>query len=293
MIAILMGGNSAERKISLKSGEAVYKALKNQQVDCFKFDWDGDNLDKLWSKTFDSAFIILHGRGGEDGFIQKQLENRNIIYTGSDSKSSANSMNKYLSKQIWQRVGLPLAPSVLANKTAFVPDINFPLPWAVKPVCEGSSIGISKVVQTDQLQAALELAWRYDDQVLIEQWIVGGEYTAAIVGKKMLPVIKIISQQAFYNYDSKYHANDTQYICPCELDSAQEQQLQKIALEAFESIGASGWGRIDFIIDANNNPYLLEINTVPGMTSHSLVPMAAKAAGINFEELVRQIIHES
>lgn len=292
MIAVLMGGNSAEREVSLKSGKAVFQALKKQKIDCFSFDWNGDNLDKLWSIKFDLAFIVLHGRGGEDGFIQKQLEDRHIAYTGSNSASSVNSMNKYLSKQIWLEAGLPLSPSILVNKNQSLPDINFPLPWAVKPVCEGSSIGISKVSQTSQLHAALELARCYDDQVLVEQWIEGDEYTVAILGKQPLPVIKIIAEQDFYNYNSKYNSNTTQYLCPCDLSEAQECHLQELALKAFNSIGSSGWGRIDFIVDKHNNPYLLEINTVPGMTSHSLVPMAAKAANINFEQLVEQITNE-
>ncbi len=292
MIAVLMGGNSAEREVSLKSGEAVYQALKNQHIDCFKFDWQENNLDQLWLKDFDLAFIVLHGRGGEDGTIQKQLEDRHIAYTGSNSSSSENGMNKHLSKQIWHDAGLPLAPSILAIKNTHTSNINFPLPWAVKPVCEGSSIGISKVVDKTQLEVALELAWRYDEQALVEQWVEGGEYTVAILGSKTLPVIKIISDQDFYDYDSKYHSNATQYICPCGLDNKQEQHIQTLALKAFKLIGASGWGRIDFIIDKNQQPYLLEINTVPGMTSHSLVPMAAKAAGINFEQLVKQITHE-
>ena len=292
MIAVLMGGNSAEREVSLKSGEAVYQALKNQHIDCFKFDWQENNLDQLWLKDFDLAFIVLHGRGGEDGTIQKQLEDRHIAYTGSNSSSSENGMNKHLSKQIWHDAGLPLAPSILAIKNTHTSNINFPLPWAVKPVCEGSSIGISKVVDKTQLEVALELAWRYDEQALVEQWVEGEEYTVAILGSKTLPVIKIISDQDFYDYDSKYHSNATQYICPCGLDNKQEQHIQTLALKAFKLIGASGWGRIDFIIDKNQQPYLLEINTVPGMTSHSLVPMAAKAAGINFEQLVKQITHE-
>lgn len=292
MIAVLMGGNSAEREVSLKSGEAVFQALKKQKIDCFSFDWNGDNLDKLWSIKFDLAFIVLHGRGGEDGFIQKQLEDRHIAYTGSNSASSANSMNKHLSKQIWLEARLPLSPSILISKDQSIPDINFPLPWAVKPVCEGSSIGISKVSQSSQLPAALELARCYDDQVLVEQWIEGDEYTVAILGKQPLPVIKIVAEQDFYNYNSKYNSNTTQYLCPCGLNKAQEYHLQELALKAFNSIGSSGWGRIDFIVDKHNNPYLLEINTVPGMTSHSLVPMAAKAANINFDQLVKQITNE-
>jgi D-alanine-D-alanine ligase len=293
MIAVLMGGNSAERKVSLDSGEAVYQALKSQHIECFKFDWHGDNLNSLWSQKFDLAFIVLHGRGGEDGVIQKQLEDRHIAYTGSNSTASANGMDKHLCKEIWQSESLPLAPSVLVNKESQLPDINFPLPWAVKPASEGSSIGISKVTNRSQLDSALTLAQRYDDKILIEQWIAGEEYTVAILGNKTLPVIKIVTDQDFYNYESKYLSNTTQYLCPCDLSKEQENQLQKIALKAFQAINATGWGRVDFILDKHNAPCLLEINTVPGMTSHSLVPMAAKAAGITFEQLVQQIIDEA
>ena len=293
MIAVLMGGNSAEREISLNSGEAVYQALKSQQIDCFKFDWKDDNLDNLWSQEFDLAFIVLHGRGGEDGVIQRLLEARNIAYTGSNSDASANGMDKYISKQIWKSSKLPLAPSILAIKGTTLPLINFPLPWAIKPVSEGSSIGISKVAEPAQLDVALALAWRYDDRVLIEQWIEGKEYTVAILGGEALPVIRIVADQDFYNYASKYLSNTTQYLCPCGLTENQERHLKEIALKAFQTIGATGWGRVDFILDKDNSPFLLEINTVPGMTSHSLVPMAAKAAGITFEQLVKQIIHET
>lgn len=293
MIAVLMGGNSAEREISLNSGEAVYQALKSQQIDCFKFDWKDDNLDNLWSQEFNLAFVVLHGRGGEDGTIQRLLEARNISYTGSNSDASANGMDKHLSKEIWKASKLPVAPSVIAIQDTTLPAVNFPLPWAIKPVSEGSSIGISKVVELDQLDEALALAWFYDDRVLIEQWIEGEECTVAILGEEALPVIKIVADQDFYNYESKYLSSTTQYLCPCGLTENQESQLKEIALKAFQTIGATGWGRVDFILDKNNSPYLLEINTVPGMTSHSLVPMAAKAAGITFKQLVKQITHEA
>lgn len=293
MIAVLMGGNSAERGVSLNSGKAVYQALKSQQIDCFEFDWKGENLENLWSQEFDLAFVVLHGRGGEDGAIQKLLEARNISYTGSNADASAKGMDKHLSKEIWKVSNLPLAPSVVAIHNMTLPIINFPLPWAIKPVSEGSSIGISKVTDPDQLDEALALAWRYDDRVLIEQWIEGEEYTVTILGKDTLPVIKIVADQDFYNYDSKYLSSTTQYLCPCGLTENQENQLKEIALKAFQAIGANGWGRIDFILDKDNSPFLLEINTVPGMTSHSLVPMAAKAAGITFEQLVQRITHEA
>jgi len=292
MIAVLMGGNSAERAISLNSGEAVYQALKNQNIECFKFDWQGDNLDELWSQSFDKAFIVLHGRGGEDGTIQQQLEQRNIAYTGTNSSASEQCMNKATTKSIWAQHDLPLAPSVLANIDGSIPIIGFPLPWAVKPILEGSSIGISKVTHAQELDKALALAWQHDDQALIEQWIEGGEYTVSILGGKTLPVIQIIADHGFYDYESKYHSDETQYLCPCGLPNTLEQELQSIALDAFNIMGAKTWGRVDFILDKNQKPCLLEINTVPGMTSHSLVPMAAKATGLSFDELVLTILND-
>ena len=287
-----MGGNSAERAVSLNSGEAVYNALKNQGVECFQFDWYGDNLDELWAHSFDQAFIVLHGRGGEDGYIQQQLEQRNIAYTGSNSSASEQCMNKATTKAIWAEHDLPLSPSVLANIGEPAPAVEFPLPWAVKPILEGSSIGISKVNNTSQLDEALTLAWKYDSPALIEQWIEGDEYTVSILNGKTLPVIQIVAGHGFYDYESKYHSDETQYLCPCGLSSADEQQLQKIALNAFNIMGAKTWGRVDFIVDRHQTPYLLEINTVPGMTSHSLLPMAAKAANLSFDELVLSILND-
>ncbi|WXT99673.1 MAG: D-alanine--D-alanine ligase [Catillopecten margaritatus gill symbiont] len=291
-IAVLMGGNSAEREVSLNSGNAVYEALQNQGVDCFKFDWHGDNLDELWVQKFDKAFIVLHGRGGEDGYIQQQLENRGIAYTGSDAIVSEHCMNKATTKNIWQQHNLPLSPSVLAEVGCQIPNIDFPLPWAVKPILEGSSVGISKVENASDLDKALKLAWQYDEVALIEQWIEGGEYTVSILNGKTLPVIQIKINQGFYDYESKYLSDDTQYLCPCGLLDADEKQVQKIAMRAFTVLGAKTWGRVDFILDKDNMPYLLEINTVPGMTSHSLVPMAAKANGLDFNKLVLAILND-
>lgn len=292
MIAVLMGGNSAERAISLNSGKAVYNALKNQGISCFKFDWYGDNLDQLWTKKFDKAFIILHGRGGEDGYIQQQLEQRNIMYTGSNAVVSEQCMNKAITKDIWKQHNLALSPSVLAEVNHKIPNIDFPLPWAVKPILEGSSVGISKVESASELDKALKLAWKYDSQALIEQWIEGREYSISILNNEPLPVIQIKVAQGFYDYESKYLANDTQYLHPCGLTDADEQLLKEIAMHAFRVMGAKTWGRVDFILDKNNTPYLLEINTVPGMTSRSLVPMAAAANGLSYDELVLAILND-
>jgi D-alanine-D-alanine ligase len=291
MIAVLMGGYSAEREISLMSGKAVYKALLKNNVECFSFVLTKDNLDKLWIKEFDKAFIVLHGRGGEDGYIQSLLDKRNIPFTGSGVEASNLCMNKANTKDVWLKYELPLSPSIVATQGKPIDPIEFPLPWAVKPTLEGSSIGITKVENKSELKIALELAWKYNDEALIEHWIEGDEYTVAILGNQALPSIKIISDHDFYDYDSKYFSNKTEYLCPSDLSDQQEKNIQMIAMKAFNLTGASGWGRADFILDKDKNPYLLEINTVPGMTSHSLVPMAAKAAGMNFEQLVLKILH--
>ena len=291
MIAVLMGGYSTEREISLMSGKAVYKALLKNNVECFSFDLTEDNLDKLWIKEFDKAFIVLHGRGGEDGYIQSLLDKRKIPFTGSGVEASNLCMNKANTKDVWLKHELPLSPSIVATQGKPIDPIDFPLPWAVKPTMEGSSIGITKVENKNELDTALELAWQYNDEALIEHWIEGDEYTVAILGNQALPSIKIISDHDFYDYDSKYFSNKTEYLCPSDLSEQQEKNIRTIAMKAFNLTGASDWGRVDFILDKNKNPYLLEINTVPGMTSHSLVPMAAKAAGMNFEQLVLKILH--
>ena len=291
MIAVLMGGYSTEREISLMSGEAVYKALLKNNVECFPFDLTEDNLDKLWIKEFDKAFIVLHGRGGEDGYIQSLLDKRKIPFTGSGVEASNLCMNKAHTKDVWLKHKLPLSPSIVATQGKPLDPIDFPLPWAVKPTLEGSSIGITKVKNKSELNTALELAWQYNDEALIEHWIEGDEYTVAILGNQALPSIKIISDHDFYDYDSKYFSNKTEYLCPSDLSDQQEKNIRAIAMKAFNLTGACGWGRADFILDKDKNPYLLEINTVPGMTSHSLVPMAAKAAGMNFEQLVLKILH--
>ena len=286
-----MGGFSTEREISLMSGKAVYKALLKNNVECFLFDLTEDNLEKLWIKEFDKAFIVLHGRGGEDGYIQSLLDKRKIPFTGSGVEASKLCINKANTKDVWLKHKLPLSPSIVATQGKPIDPIDFPLPWAVKPTLEGSSIGITKVENKNELDMALELAWQYNDEVLIEHWIKGDEYTVAILGKRALPSIKIISGHDFYDYDSKYFSNKTEYLCPSDLSDQQEKNIRTIAIQAFNLTGASDWGRVDFILDKDKNPYLLEINTVPGMTSHSLVPMAAKAAGMNFEQLVLKILH--
>ena len=200
-------------------------------------------------------------------------------------------MNKAATKDVWLKHALPLSPSIVATQGKPIDPIDFPLPWAVKPTMEGSSIGITKVENKNELEMALEIAWHYNNEALIEHWIEGDEYTVAILGNQALPSIKIISDHDIYDYHSKYFSNKTEYLCPSDLTEQQEKNIQAIAMKAFALTGAKGWCRVDFILDEDKNPYLLEINTVPGMTSHSLVPMAAKAAGMNFEQLVLKILN--
>ena len=286
-----MGGYSAEREISLLSGEAVHKALIESKIDCFPFDLNDKNLDELWKIKFDKAFIVLHGRGGEDGFIQSELKKKNISFTGSNAKSSSLCMDKALTKDLWKKHNLPLSDSIVVTKGEAFGSISFSLPWAVKPTLEGSSIGITKVTNESELDSALEEAFQYGNQALVEQWIDGDEYTVSILNNHALPSIKITSDHDIYDYHSKYFSNKTEYLCPSDLSEEQELNLQNIALKAFNITGASGWGRVDFILDKDRNPFLLEINTVPGMTSHSLVPMAAKASNMSFNDLVIRILN--
>ena len=286
-----MGGYSAEREISLLSGNAVYQALIDSKIDCFSFDLNDKNLDELWKMKFNKAFIVLHGRGGEDGFIQSELNKKNIPFTGSNAKSSALCMDKAITKDLWKKHSLPISESIVVTKGDTLESISFPLPWAVKPTLEGSSIGITQVKNESELDSALEEAFKYGNQALVEQWIYGDEYTVSILNNNALPSIKITSDHDIYDYHSKYFSSKTQYLCPSDLTSQQELNLQNIALEAFNLTGASGWGRVDFILDKDRNPFLLEINTVPGMTSHSLVPMAAKASNMSFNDLVIKILN--
>ena len=286
-----MGGYSAEREISLLSGNAVYQALIDSKIDCFSFDLNNKNLDELWKMKFNKAFIVLHGRGGEDGFIQSELNKKNIPFTGSNAKSSALCMDKAITKDLWKKHSLPISESIVVTKGDTLESISFSLPWAVKPTLEGSSIGITQVKNESELDSALEEAFKYGNQALVEQWIDGDEYTVSILNNNALPSIKITSDHDIYDYHSKYFSSKTQYLCPSDLTSQQELNLQNIALEAFNLTGASGWGRVDFILDKDRKPFLLEINTVPGMTSHSLVPMAAKASNMSFNDLVIKILN--
>ena len=289
-VAVLFGGKSAEREISLKSGAGVLAALQRQGVDAHAFDPALRRLDEL--AAYDRAFIMLHGRFGEDGTIQGALELMGIPYTGSGVMASAVGMDKWRTKLLWRAAGLPIPDFVMldAQSDFAVVEQQLGLPLFVKPACEGSSIGVSKVCQAGALQHAYAAAAKHDSLVIAEQGILGGEYTVAILGDQVLPIIKIVPATDFYDYEAKYLRDDTQYLCPCDLTEAREQELRVLALAAFRTLGCRGWGRVDLLMDASGRAYLLEVNTSPGMTDHSLVPMAARVAGISYEQLVLRVL---
>lgn len=292
-VAVLLGGRSAEREVSLKSGNAVLQGLRNSGIDAQPFDPAERELAEL--KSFDRAFIALHGRFGEDGTIQGALELMGVPYTGSGVLASALAMDKWRTKLVWQAGGVPTPHYALltpyTNFTQVADELGLPL--MVKPASEGSSIGMSKVMRGEDLKVAYELAAKYDRLVIAEQFVRGAEYTAAILGDKALPLIRLETSHTFYDYDAKYVANDTRYICPSELAPQAERAFQALALKAFELLGCQGWGRADFMVDADGTPYFLELNTSPGMTDHSLVPMAARQAGLSFEQLVVRILEQA
>jgi D-alanine-D-alanine ligase len=291
-VAVLMGGLSAEREISLQSGAAVLAALQDRGVDAQEVDVGKDIVSVLMAGNYDRAFVILHGRRGEDGVMQAVLETLDIPYTGSGVLGSALSMDKVRSKQIWQAAGLPTPAFVCleANMDWEAVADELGLPLAVKPVHEGSSLGTTRVERWEDLESAYLDAEKFDSVVMAEPWVIGAEYTVAIVDGEALPVIRLETPREFYDYLAKYKADDTRYHCPCGLDEVAEKNIQTLALEAFTALGASGWGRIDLMMDDKGAPWLLENNTVPGMTDHSLAPMAAKAAGVEFDELVWRIL---
>jgi D-alanine-D-alanine ligase len=295
-VAVLFGGTSAEREVSLKSGRAVLEALLRGGVDAHGVDVvDNSILETLRSGGFARAFIVLHGRGGEDGVIQGALETLGLPYTGSGVLGSALGMDKVRTKQIWQAAGLPTPKFLVLENEADLGRVEVELgfPVMIKPAHEGSSIGMSKVERAADLPAAWAAAMQYDRAVLAERWITGREYTASMLGEQALPLIRLETSHAFYDYQAKYFADDTRYHCPCGLPEAEELQLRALAQRAFRAVAASGWGRVDFMCDHNGQPYLIEVNTVPGMTDHSLVPMAARAAGIDFDALVLRILEDS
>nr|BFE94418.1 D-alanine--D-alanine ligase [Pseudomonas brassicacearum subsp. brassicacearum] len=295
-VAVLFGGKSAEREVSLKSGNAVLQALQSAGVDAFGIDVGDDFLQRLLSEKIDRAFIILHGRGGEDGSMQGLLECLGIPYTGSGILASALAMDKLRTKQVWHSLGIPTPRhAVLASEADCISaatELGFPL--IVKPAHEGSSIGMAKVNSLPELTAAWKDASSYDSQVLVEQWITGPEFTIATLRDQVLPPIALGTPHTFYDYDAKYVANDTQYRIPCGLDAAKEKkELMDLTAKACEALGIAGWGRADVMQDADGQFWFLEVNTAPGMTDHSLVPMAARAAGLDFQQLVVSILAAS
>jgi len=292
-VAVLMGGKSAEREISLMSGKGVLAALRAKGVDAHAFDPAERQLFDLKREGFARCFIALHGRGGEDGTLQGALEVLGIPYTGSGVMGSAIGMDKWRTKMVWLASRLPTPRYRILSAgddwQAVARDLGLPL--IVKPTNEGSTLGLSKVKAAGELPPAYELAaLKYHDTALAEQFIDGPEYTASILGETALPLIRIEAPQGNYDYTNKYFTDDTKYLCPCGLPPAREAELQALSLQAFRLLGCRGWGRIDLMLDAAGEPWLLEVNTSPGMTGHSLVPMAARAAGISYEDLCVRIL---
>jgi D-alanine-D-alanine ligase len=289
-VAVLFGGTSAEREVSLNSGSRVLAALQGQGIDAHAFDPADQPLDAL--KGYDRAFIALHGRHGEDGTIQGALEMMHIPYTGPGVLASALAMDKFRTKLMWRAAGLPIPEyAVLTAHSDFAEvEEELGLPLFVKPAREGSSIGITKVRARGDLAGAYAEAARHDSLVIAEKGVLGGEYTVGIVGDEALPIIKIEPATDWYDYEAKYIRNDTRYLCPCSLPVEQEARIRKGALEAFRILGGRGWGRVDFLMDEEGQHYFLEANTAPGMTDHSLVPMAARVAGMDYPSLVRRVL---
>lgn len=298
-VAVMMGGHSAEREVSLKSGQAILNALQAQGIEAVAFDPAQQPLQTLLEQNIDRVFIALHGRGGEDGSMQGALQTLGLPYTGSGILGCALAMDKVRTKQIWQAMGLPVADSVSVSPQQrdqidtqqVMADLGGRV--IVKPSNEGSSIGMSVANDAEQLATALDIAFQYDQQVLVERWIVGKEYTVGLLAGEALPVIRLQTPHEFYDFAAKYQANDTQYHCPAGLSAEDEQHLQQLAVAAFAGLGCRGWGRIDAMRDEQGNWYLLEANAVPGMTEKSLVPMAAKARGDSFSTLVENILAQT
>ena len=299
-VAVLLGGTSGEREVSLKSGAAVLTALLRQNIDAHALDPAEKSLNEL--AQFDRVFNTLHGRGGEDGTMQGALDLMGIPYTGSGVMASSLGMDKWRTKLLWKALNIatPDFEVVNANSDFVAIEKKLGLPLFVKPANEGSSIGITKVKTLGGLQPAWILASRADPLVIAEKFVGGGEYTVGILGETALPIVRIVPKNEFYDFEAKYLRDDTEYLCPCGLSKDKEAQIQAEALQAFKAIGCTGWGRVDFLMDGDftngtstgdmGNHYFIELNTNPGMTDHSLVPMAAKAAGISFDELVIKIL---
>jgi D-alanine-D-alanine ligase len=294
-VAVMMGGDSAEREVSLKSGAAVLAALRAKGVDAIAFDPKDQVLESLRTLQISRVFIALHGRGGEDGSLQGALNLMNMPYTGSGVLASALAMDKWRCKLVWSAVGLPVPDYeiVTPDSTFAAIEARLGLPLFVKPANEGSSIGISKVKTAGGLAGAYALAAQYDTCVIAERFLAGGEFTVGIIGDQALPVIRIEPQTEFYDFEAKYSRDDTKYRIPSGLGAARDAEIQAMAVRAFQALGGRGWGRIDVMLDAEGHAWCLEANTSPGMTDHSLVPMAARAAGMAFEELVVKLLAEA
>ena len=301
-VAVLSGGISAEREVSLNSGAAVLAGLREGGVNAHLVDPKEVDVTQLKAMGFDKVFIALHGRGGEDGTLQGLLDLIGLPYTGSGVMASAISMDKLRSKLLWQGAGLPVASWVALTRREFELGLSdsvnariaeLGLPVIVKPSREGSSVGMSKVDKADDLASALALAFQHDDEVLIEKWLSGPEFTVAMLGEEILPSIRIQPAGVFYDYEAKYLSDETQYFCPSGLEAEREDDLQSLVLKAWHVLGCQGWGRIDVMQDRDGQFYLLEANTSPGMTSHSLVPMAARQAGMSFSQLVVRILDQA
>jgi len=295
-VAVLLGGTSAERDISLLTGDAVHSALVERGVNAHIVDAADDFVTELKDGDYDRVWVALHGRGGEDGTVQGLLQMLGLPYTGSGVQGSALAMDKLRTKQILKGVGVATPKWRLIESEAMCADVAAELgfPLIVKPALEGSSIGMSKVDRADDLPAAYRLASESGADVFAEAWVQGPEYTAAVLHDQVLPLIRITANNTFYDYNAKYFSNETKYVCPCGLSSAQEKCFAELAYKAFHTVGASGWGRVDFMVqEETDDALVLEVNTVPGMTSHSLVPMAANQAGIDFGGLVWRILETS
>ncbi|HFB65324.1 MAG TPA: D-alanine--D-alanine ligase [Aeromonadales bacterium] len=299
-VAVLMGGFSAEREISLLSGEAIYQGLKSAGIDAHKVVVERDIIRPILARDFDFVFIALHGRGGEDGMIQGALEAADILYSGSGILASSLAMDKEKTKNIWQAIQLPTPPSVVITETDSIDNkraetiLNKLGPVVfVKPTLEGSSVGMSKVNEVDDLLDAIKLAGGFNSPVLIEQFIDGDEYTVAVLGGKALPAIRLQTPREFYDYKAKYQSDNTQYHCPAGLSQQHENELAELTEAAYQSLDCKAWARIDVMRTSTGQWQLLEVNTVPGMTQKSLVPMAAKQAGISFADLLVQIMQFS
>ena len=295
-VAVVMGGFAAEREVSLISGKAVLEGLQSKGIDAHAIDLDRDVVSTLKQGGFDRVFNVVHGRGGEDGQLSGSLDLLQMPYTGSGVLGCALAMDKYRTKQIWQSLNLPTPNYLLIESKAQLADaakLGFPL--MLKAALEGSSIGVVKVSNEQALEAAWEEASACNSHVIAEQFVDGGgvEYTCSILGERSLPLIALHAKNDFYDYEAKYLADDTEYRVPCGLDEAKEAEIQALCLKAFKAVDAKGWGRVDVMLDQAANPWLIEVNTVPGMTSHSLVPMAAKAVGLSFADLVWEVLAQT